>query len=40
MRELLSQPLALICIALVVFVCWAPLAAALLRIRRLRHRHH
>ena len=40
MYELSRQPLALLSIALVLFVCWAPLVAGLLKARRLRHRHH
>jgi hypothetical protein len=40
MRELLRQPVALPLIAGVLFVCWAPLIASLLRVRRRRRRFH
>jgi hypothetical protein len=40
MRELLKQPLALLCVAGVLSVCRAPLVAGLLRIRRRKPRLH
>jgi hypothetical protein len=39
MRELLRQPWALLCMAGVLFVCWAPWIADLLRVRHWKHRH-
>jgi hypothetical protein len=39
MRELLQQPVALLLIAGLLFVIWAPLVADLLRNRRRRTRH-
>jgi hypothetical protein len=39
MHELLRQPMALLLIALFLFVIWAPLLASLPRPHRRRHRH-
>lgn len=38
MIDVLTQPIALFCIAVVLFVCWAPLLAGILQ-PLLKHRH-